>query len=401
MKPFSSLLAILALLPSSFAGPLCSRFLKVVLESDQVNELLPFAFNCKCDLRLRSLFRPIQYECTTELCSTDILNNRLVADTIPIDIPLINEPCITPTLSGTMAKLGGGDMTVRGCTGTTDVTVNVTAIVENIASEYLDEILAQYVDELFELFLSDYLNGRGDFSQEKSVRMLLDSVRMLEDTTTEDPDCELTTLEDIITCEIATLEELLSQTSLVALLDNTDLEVVLNNYELVAYLVYLLDGTDINDLLEGNRISDLLNYDRSTFDVLEFFDLTDINIFDYFSISDIFPGLEEIMTYSVPNSCLTVDTKRSLLLNGVIQFYSCEMSIGGKSCGCEVCGENGSGVMFTEACYELALEELPEGLKDFIPFSLADYCLDAAGLVNGRGAADVMLAPFTTFGVQS
>lgn len=424
MKVILSFVVLISVLHSSVAGVVCSRLLKVVLQNDRVDELIPFDFNCRCDLRAILFFRPIKFECSTRLCSDDILNSELVSGSIPIDIPLINEPCITPTLSGTMDKLGGGDMTVGGCTGKTDVTVNVTAIVENIAAEYLDEILDQYLDELLELYISDYLNGgdsfssggsrlrklsglgrlvnRGDsFSSEGSrLRKLSDSGRTLEVNTRSLAECIIATLEDIIRCNITSLEQLLNQTDIVTLLNNTDLEDVLDNQDLIDSLVDILNGTDINDLLNGTDITDLINFDSSELELSDFINLTDVNIFDFFNISDIIPGLEEIMTYRVPDSCLSVDTRRDLLLEGTIQFFGCEISIGGKNCGCEVCGETNAGILFSEACFDLVLDILPEGLQDFVPFNFTSYCLDAGGMVSGRGAADVMLAPFTTFGFQ-
>lgn len=394
MKLFTSLLVLLTLLPSCFAGILCTQLLKVILNNDRLDGIVPFDFSCRCSLRLILFFRPVKFECSTQLCSDEILGSEIVKNTLPIDVPLVEDFCIKPTLSGTMRKFRGGDMTLGGCTSRTAATVNVTTIVENVAAEFLSEILDQYLDELLEKFISDYLNGA--YVSQGSQRLLLGSERRIEELLP----CEIETLEDIIRCNITTLDQLFNQTDIVTLLNDTNLDTILNNDELVDKFVTILNGTDINDLLNGTAITDLLNYDISNYNISDFIDISEVNIFDYFNISDLIPGLEEVMTYNIPDTCLTVDTKRSLILNGDFQIFKCKISIGGRNCGCEVCGENRNGILFPQACLDRVLEIFPPGLRDFIPKNFSNYCLDASGLARGRGAAEVMLAPFTSFGFQ-
>lgn len=112
------------------AGPLCDLIVGVI--QNPLNQYSPFPFQCRCVLR--PLLRTVDFGCDTVVCMDDIRAKAGV--NIPMVLPTVGEYCVKPSYTGKMAlRASGNQLTSTVCSGSDDLTLNVTEIERRIGRE--------------------------------------------------------------------------------------------------------------------------------------------------------------------------------------------------------------------------------------------------------------------------
>lgn len=107
------------------AGPLCDLIVGVI--QTPLNQYSPFPFTCNCVLR--PLQRVVDFGCDTVVCMDDLKQQLGLNNTFTL--PTVGEYCVQPSYTGKM-NLRGNQLTSTLCSGSDDLTLNVTEIERQI-----------------------------------------------------------------------------------------------------------------------------------------------------------------------------------------------------------------------------------------------------------------------------
>ncbi|GAX20535.1 hypothetical protein FisN_3Hh616 [Fistulifera solaris] len=115
------------------AGPLCDLIVGVI--QNPLNQYSPFPFQCRCVLR--PLLRVVDFGCDTVVCMDDLRAKAGV--NLPMTLPTVGEYCVKPSYTGKMQlRTSGNQLTSTLCSGSDDLTLNVTKIEERVGRSLSD-----------------------------------------------------------------------------------------------------------------------------------------------------------------------------------------------------------------------------------------------------------------------
>lgn len=115
------------------ARPFCDLIVGVI--QTPLNQYSPFPFTCKCQLKVFQ--RVVDFGCGTNVCMDDI-QAKMGVD-VSMSLPLLGDYCVKPSYTGEMKiRAGGNLLTSTVCSGSDDLTLNVTEIEQRVGMELSD-----------------------------------------------------------------------------------------------------------------------------------------------------------------------------------------------------------------------------------------------------------------------
>jgi hypothetical protein len=115
------------------AGPLCDLIVGVI--QNPLNQYSPFPFQCRCVLQ--PFRRIVDFGCGTVVCMDDLREKAGI--NLPMTLPTVGEYCVKPSYTGKMqVRVSGNQLNSTLCSGSDDLTLNVTKIEERVGRDLSD-----------------------------------------------------------------------------------------------------------------------------------------------------------------------------------------------------------------------------------------------------------------------